>query len=101
LRTWKAALRDYDEALRIAPRFMSALVNRGSLKADNGDHQGAMSDYDMVIQHASDTDQKAMAYFNRGNSKLQLSDQAGACEDWKEARALGADYASARISEHC
>jgi tetratricopeptide (TPR) repeat protein len=101
LHTWKAALRDYDEAIRIAPRFITALINRGSLKADNGDQQGAISDYNTVIEHASDTDQKAMAYFNRGNSRLELSDRAGACADWKKARDLGADYASERTKEYC
>ena len=101
LHTWKAALRDYDEAIRIAPRFMAALTNRGSLKADNDDHQGAIADYNTVIQHVSDTAQKAMAYFNRGNSKLALLDREGACADWIKARDLGADYASGPIDDPC
>lgn len=42
-----------------------------------------------------------MAYFNRGNSKLQLSDQTGACEDWKKARDLGDEDANARLHEYC
>jgi tetratricopeptide (TPR) repeat protein len=102
LYTWKSALRDYDAALQIDPEDFRALVNRGSLKADHDDHQGAMQDFDAVIQLASDDpSNKAMAYFNRGNSKLALHDNAGACADWKQAQALGAEYASARIAEHC
>lgn len=102
LYTWKAALRDYDAALEIDPEDFRALVNRGSLKADHNDHQGAMQDFDAVIQLASDDpSNKAMAYFNRGNSKFALQDKAGACADWKQAQALGAEYASARIAEHC
>jgi len=102
LHTWKSALRDYDAALDIAPHFFSALVNRGSLKDDHGDHQGAIDDYDKVIALATDTDHnRPMAYFNRGNSKLSLADRTGACADWRKALELGAEYAQARIAEHC
>jgi tetratricopeptide (TPR) repeat protein len=102
LHTWKAALRDYDLALQIAPLFFTALVNRGSLKDDHGDFQGAIEDYTRVIESAPDTDpNKAMAYFNRGNSRLNLTDEAGACEDWYKALKHGADYAQERIDAHC
>jgi hypothetical protein len=63
---------------------------------------GAIEDYTRVIESASDTDRnKAMAYFNRGNSKPNLADEAGACEDWHKALQHGADYARERIDEHC
>jgi tetratricopeptide (TPR) repeat protein len=102
LYTWKAALRDYDAAIDIAPDFFSARVNRGSLKADHGDHAGAFEDYERVIRDAPEGDHnRPLAYFNRGNSKLALSDNAGACADWLKARELGADYAQQRIDEHC
>lgn len=102
LHTWKAALCDYDTALKIAPHFYSALVNRGSLKDDHGDHQGAIDDYDQVIRFAAEgNSNRALAYYNRGNSKFHLGDKADACADWKTAQALGADYAQARIAEHC
>lgn len=102
LYTWKSAIRDFDAALEIDPEYFHALINRGSLKADNDDHQGAIADYDRVIQRADDQDpNKAMAYFNRGNSKLSLQDKVGACADWKQAQALGAEYAQARLAEHC
>lgn len=100
---WKAALRDYDEAIELAPDFLSAILNRGALKDDNGDHEGAIRDYDLVIQLAKDADleDKKQAYFNRGNSKYNLEDQAGACSDWHRALDLGADYASDRINKYC
>jgi tetratricopeptide (TPR) repeat protein len=101
LYTWKSALRDYDAALEIDPEYFAALINRGSLKADNADHQGAMEDYDAVIRLAPDDSDKATAYFNRGNSKLALQDRAGACADWKQAQALGAEYAKDRIARNC
>ena len=44
---------------------------------------------------------KQQAYFNRGNSKFNLKDNKGACDDWKKALDLGADYAKERFDEHC
>ncbi len=44
LYTWKSALKDYDKAIEIAPKIVSALINRGGLKDENGDYQGAISD---------------------------------------------------------
>lgn len=102
LYTWKAALRDYDAALEIAPLFLSALINRGSLKDDNGDQHGAIADYERVISSAKRGDRNlTMAYLNRGNSKLNLGDKTGACADWKRALELGDEDARGRIAEHC
>ncbi len=102
LYTWKSALKDYDKAIEIAPDFISALTNRGSLKDDNGDHKGAIEDYNKVLSFEKvDLENKQRAYFNRGNSKFKLADKIGACEDWKKAFELGADYAKVRLDEHC
>jgi tetratricopeptide (TPR) repeat protein len=49
LYTWKSALKDYDKAIEIAPNFVSALLNRGGLKDENGDYQGAISDYEKIL----------------------------------------------------
>jgi tetratricopeptide (TPR) repeat protein len=103
LYTWKAALRDYDKAIELAPDFLAAITNRGGLRDNNGDHEGAIADYDLVIQLAKDDDleHKKQAYFNRGNSKYNLKDQAGACADWQQALDLGAEYAADRIKQYC
>lgn len=102
LYTWKSALRDYDKAIEIAPDFISALTNRGSLKDENGDFEGAIDDYNNVLAMDNvDLENKQMAYFNRGNSKFNLDDKSGACEDWKKAYELGADYAKQRLEEKC
>ena len=42
-----------------------------------------------------------MAYFNRGNSKFNKGDKEGACNDWTNAKELGADYAQERIDNNC
>jgi tetratricopeptide (TPR) repeat protein len=102
LYTWKAALKDYDKAIEIAPKFASALINRGGLKDENGDYQGAIADYKKVIQlDTTETENLQQAYFNLGNTKLNLKDKSGACENWKKALELGAEYAKERINEFC
>jgi tetratricopeptide (TPR) repeat protein len=92
LHTWKDAMRDYDAALEISPTFVSALLNRGSVRDDNGDYAGAIEDYDVT---------KTRAYFNRGNTKLNLKDTIGACADWNIALQRGDQDAQSRIDKHC
>jgi tetratricopeptide (TPR) repeat protein len=98
LHTWKAARRDYDKAIELAPDFTDAIVNRAANKDEAGEYEDAIADYTKVIEIKPDD---AMAYFNRGNSKLNLKDKKGACEDWNKAKELGAEYAEDRITELC
>lgn len=102
LYTWKSALKDYDIAIEIAPKFTSALINRGGLKDENRDYYGAIADYQKVLQiDNSEIENKQQAYFNLGNTKLNLNDKNGACENWKKAFELGAEYAKEKIDEYC
>lgn len=102
LYTWKSAIKDYDKAIELAPDFISALTNRGSLKDENGDYKGAIEDYEKVISMENvDLEDKQMAYFNKGNSEFNLGNKKNACEDWKKAYQIGAEYALERINEHC
>ncbi|NVJ61120.1 MAG: hypothetical protein HWE27_12065 [Gammaproteobacteria bacterium] len=102
LYTWKSALRDYDKAIELNPDFISALLNRGSLKDENEDFDGAIADYLSVINNKkSDKGNLQKAYFNKGNTYLELKQIKKACGDWSKARELGADYAQERISKYC
>lgn len=102
LYTWKSALIDYDKAIEIAPKFISALINRGGLKDENGDYQGAVSDYETVLKlDKLEPEEKQQAYFNLGNTYLNLKDKNKACENWNKALENGAKYAKERIDEHC
>jgi tetratricopeptide (TPR) repeat protein len=98
LHTWKAARRDYDKAIELAPDFIAAIVNRAANKDEAEEYNEAIEDYNKAISLAP-TD--ARAYFNRGNSKYNLGDNQGACNDWKKAKDLGAEYAHERIEKHC
>lgn len=102
LRTWKAALKDYDKAIELAPDFTSALVNRGSLKDDNGDYEGAINDYNIALNiETLELEEEQMIYFNRGNSKYNLKDSEGACADWQKAYQLGAIDAKDKLDKYC
>lgn len=102
LYTWKSALKDYDKAIEIAPKFISALINRGGLKDENGDYQGAISDYETILKlDKLEPEEKQQAYFNLGNTYLNLKDKSKACENWNKALENGAKYAKERIDQHC
>jgi tetratricopeptide (TPR) repeat protein len=98
LYTWKAARKDYDKALELAPDFTDAIINRAANKDGAGEYDDAIKDYNRAIELEP---QDAMAYFNRGNSKFNKGDKKGACEDWAKAKELGAEYAQERIDKSC
>jgi tetratricopeptide (TPR) repeat protein len=98
LYTWKAARRDYDKAIELAPDFVDAIVNRAANKDEAGEYGEAVIDYTKAIELDPNN---AMAYFNRGNSKFNMGDNNGACLDWNKSKDLGADYADERISKMC
>ena len=56
--------------------------NRGSDKAEQGDHSGAISDFTKAIEIDPQNDD---AFYNRGNSKLELKDYYGAISDYTKA----------------
>jgi tetratricopeptide (TPR) repeat protein len=102
LHRWKAALNDYNRALARTPKFTAALLNRGDLKDENGDYQGAIEDYEKILSFDHiDSEDKQSAYYNLGNTMLNLKNKELACLNWNKALEFGADYAMARIEKHC
>ncbi len=47
---YQAAISDYDEAIRLNPKYTIAYNNRGFAKSKLGDLEGAISDYDTAIR---------------------------------------------------
>ena len=47
---YQAAISDYDEAIRLDPKYTIAYYNRGSAKNELGDSEAAISDYDEAIR---------------------------------------------------
>ncbi len=86
------AIRDYDESLRLNPRYASAYYNRGNIYRNKKDHQKAIADYNEAIRH---NPQHANAYNNRGNSYKDISDLPRAIADYSAAIRIKPDHQDA------
>ena len=71
----KAAIGDYDEAIRLNPSFAGVYINRGAAKYALGQKEAAVDDCNEAIRLDPDV---AGAYLNRGEGKvgLGLKDEA-------------------------
>ena len=45
---YQAAISDYDEAIRLNPKYTEAYGNRGNAKSELGDFEAAILDYEAV-----------------------------------------------------
>ena len=86
------AIAEYNEAIRLDPKFAYAYSNRGLAYDHKGDLDRAGPDYNEAIR----LDPKyAQAYFNRGNAYYQKGDDDRAIADYSEAIRLDPKYAYA------
>lgn len=76
------AMEAYNEALRISPEHVKILMNRASLKRQQGDLQGSLTDYGRVIGLAPENSE---AYMERANTKERLGDTLGEEADLVQA----------------
>ncbi len=72
----------YNTAVSQNPNSSLAYNNRGVLKNDKKDFQGAIDDYDNAIVIYKNY---ANAYYNRGNSKISINDFKGALNDYNQS----------------
>jgi tetratricopeptide (TPR) repeat protein len=72
----------FNEAIRLKPDFSRALFNRGILRTERGDLDGAFRDLSEAINLDPSL---AKAFFTRGNIKQQMGDLDGAIRDFNEA----------------
>lgn len=66
----------------------AALSQQGLAKAENGDYQAAIRDFDQVIQRNPNL---AAAYFHRALFRRKLGDEAGAIADYGQVLRLSPD----------
>ncbi|MCY4488197.1 MAG: FRG domain-containing protein [Deltaproteobacteria bacterium] len=57
--------------------------NRGNVRAATGDHQGAIADFDVALEHGAQP--KRVLLYNRGNSKFALGAFDEALKDFEAA----------------
>ena len=83
------AMADYNQAIKLDPKFTGAYNNRGNIKLKKGDLKGAMADYNQAIQLDS---KYYRAYNNRGLVRFREGDLNGALADYNQAIALNPKY---------
>lgn len=88
----RKAITLYDEVIKLAPNSSHAYNNRGILKENLGDKDGALKDYDKSIKLDSNL---AEAYNNRGVLEASKDDNEGALKDFDKSIGLKPDYAEA------
>lgn len=82
----------FNQTIPINSQDANAYKNRGNVRADIGDYQGAIADYTQAIQinpHLADV------YYNRGNVRCDVGDEEGAIADYTQAIQINANYADA------
>ncbi|HWT06455.1 MAG TPA: tetratricopeptide repeat protein, partial [Xanthomonadales bacterium] len=91
-RKFKEAIALLDPYVAVHPRDARALVLRGDCKADLGDNEGALDDYNSAIKIEPEYE---YAYVTRCETRLALRDKSGALRDCDAAIRLSADDALA------
>jgi tetratricopeptide (TPR) repeat protein len=84
------AIKDYDTAIRLNPRFTEAYLNRADAKTTLGLYAAAITDYDAVIHLKPDS---VEAYVMPGFVKTDLGQYTEAIADYDAAIRLKPDYA--------
>ena len=89
---------DLDAALRLNAHFADGYQNRGVIKNSLKLFSEALTDFNQALELKPDN---GGIHLGRGISKFYLSDNTGACEDWRTASAGGVTDAAALITEYC
>jgi tetratricopeptide (TPR) repeat protein len=87
---YDAALKDYNEAIRLEPDSAAWFVHRGTVWEAKKDYDQALKDYDEAIRldHRS-----VYAFNNRGNVRVARKEYGKALKDYDEAVRLDPKYA--------
>lgn len=89
---YKAAINDYDNAIRLKIDYADAYFNRGKAKFELKRYKAAIYDYDKVICLKPD---HINAYFNRGFVKINMEQYKSAIADYDMVLRLNPDNAAA------
>lgn len=84
--TFELIMRDYDQCLKISPKFAYAWFNRGNMLSIQKDYKAAIKDYSRAINCDSDFGE---AYYNRGLTYIFLKENKKGLSDLSKAGELG------------
>ncbi|NJL09833.1 MAG: tetratricopeptide repeat protein [Calothrix sp. SM1_7_51] len=88
------AITDFDEVIRINPKYAPAYFMRGLTRFNLGDKKAAIDDYERAIRINNNYIE---AYFHRGIARFELGDKQGAIQDFNQAIRINANYADAYL----
>lgn len=88
----KAALANFDKALKLNPRFTEAYIRRGVTLLDEGKYRDAEIDFSKALT-LSPTSFKAV--YNRGKARLEQNEMEGAVADFDKATTLKPEHPKA------
>jgi tetratricopeptide (TPR) repeat protein len=91
LKKYKEAAAAINKAIELSPRA-AFYNNRGNVRNELGDKQGAIDDYNLAIKINPNL---AEAYAGRGNVRNELGDKQGAIDDFNQAIKFNPKYAEA------
>ena len=81
----------YSRIIDIDPNIAEVYINRGILRKNMKDEEGALQDYNKAIE----LNPNDAAYYNRGILKKDMNDKDGALQDYNKAIELNPNYAVA------
>lgn len=79
-------IKNYSQAIALAPNFEYAYYNRAEIKASLQDYKSAIADYDQVLKIDNEL---AEAYYNRGLCLLSIQETDKGLDDLRRAGELG------------
>jgi tetratricopeptide (TPR) repeat protein/S1-C subfamily serine protease len=91
LKRYREAEVAINKAIELSPRAVF-YINRGNVRNELGDKQGAIDDYTQAIKINPND---ALAYYNRGIVRNELGDKQGAIDDYTLAIKFNPNYAQA------
>ena len=90
------ALIDFDQAVRIDPRFGDAYNNRGNVHLFQRQYKKALVDFTRALKvNPSSLPNLAIVYYNRGTAYLHGGDYEKAIDDFSQALSIDPNYQAA------
>ena len=89
---------DYSMAIGMDPNVDVAYAMRGEMRAQRGEYDMAIVDYDIAVRLARDETYGAYAYLRRGEARAMRSEYDMAIADFENAIRLGGSAAHALVS---
>jgi tetratricopeptide (TPR) repeat protein len=84
----KGALTDFDQVLRLNPKYEAAYTGRGVAKSNLGNKKGAIDDLNQALLINPNN---VRAYGARGDLRFEVGDRRGAAADLKQSLTLSID----------